>query len=67
MKVILIIEGGCIQQIIADQEGLKIVSHDYDTDDYLLIGLSTDSLGDEFIKKDQYIDVNPEFILESGI
>lgn len=67
MKVILIIEGGCIQQIIADQEGLKIVSHDYDTDGYQLIDLSTDSLGDEFIKKDQYIDVNPEFILESGI
>jgi hypothetical protein len=62
MKVILIVEGGIIQQVIADQDGLKIVSHDYDTDGYQERDLSTDSHGDEFIKITQYIDVNPEFI-----
>jgi hypothetical protein len=62
MKVILIVEGGIIQQIIADQDGLRIFSHDYDTDGYQERDLYVDSHGDEFIKSEQYIDVNPEFI-----
>ena len=66
MKVILIVEGGVIHQAIADQVGLQIIVHDYDTDGYHEDDLSIDGDGNEVNKYDVHITTNPGFILREG-
>ena len=65
MKVILIVEGGVIQQAIADQDSLQIIVHDYD-EGYDEDDLSIDADGNEVHKYELPIDVNPGFILGEG-
>ena len=61
MKVILVLEGGVIQQVISDQDSLQIVVYDYD-EGYDEDELSVDAHGNEVHRYELPIEVNPEFI-----
>jgi hypothetical protein len=63
MKVILILEGGIIQQVLADVEGLEVTIHDYDTDGYQEDELYIDLNGDEYLKIESFVEIYPEFFL----